>query len=224
MNKFILSFCLFLGANYFALAQNSTPHPFQDEINAFAKADSLQTPVKNSILFVGSSSFRKWTDINDYFPGYPIINRGFGGSVLTDVIYYAKETILKYHPKQIYIYCGENDIASSEAVTPEIVLTRFKDLLKIIRVNLNGSLPVVFVSLKPSVARWNMEERIVKTNNLIKQYIAKQKNVSFLDIHNDMLDANGQVYKDIFLGDNLHMNAKGYAIWQKIIYPKLLVQ
>jgi len=222
MNKFILSFCLFLGANYFALAQNSTPHPFQDEINAFAKADSLQTPVKNSILFVGSSSFRKWTDINDYFPGYPIINRGFGGSVLTDVIYYAKETILKYHPKQIYIYCGENDIASSEAVTPEIVLTRFKDLLKIIRVNLNGSLPVVFVSLKPSVARWNMEERIVKTNNLIKQYIAKQKNVSFLDIHNDMLDANGQVYKDIFLGDNLHMNAKGYQIWQKIIAPTLV--
>ena len=222
MNKFILSFCLFLGANYFALAQNSTPHPFQDEINAFAKVDSLQTPVKNSILFVGSSSFRKWTDINDYFPGYSIINRGFGGSVLTDVIYYAKETILKYHPKQIYIYCGENDIASSEAVTPEIVLTRFKDLLKIIRVNLNGSLPVVFVSLKPSVARWNMEERIVKTNNLIKQYIATQKNVSFLDIHNDMLDANGQVYKDIFIGDNLHMNAKGYQIWQKIIAPTLV--
>ena len=213
---------MFLGANYFALAQNSTPHPFQDEINAFAKADSLQTPVKNSILFVGSSSFRKWTDINDYFPGYSIINRGFGGSVLTDVIYYAKETILKYHPKQIYIYCGENDIASSEAVTPEIVLTRFKDLLKIIRVNLNGSLPVVFVSLKPSVARWNMEERIVKTNNLIKQYIATQKNVSFLDIHNDMLDANGQVYKDIFIGDNLHMNAKGYQIWQKIIAPTLV--
>ena len=213
---------MFLGANYFALAQNSTPHPFQDEINAFAKVDSLQTPVKNSILFVGSSSFRKWTDINDYFPGYSIINRGFGGSVLTDVIYYAKETILKYHPKQIYIYCGENDIASSEAVTPEIVLTRFKDLLKIIRVNLNGSLPVVFVSLKPSVARWNMEERIVKTNNLIKQYIATQKNVSFLDIHNDMLDANGQVYKDIFIGDNLHMNAKGYQIWQKIIAPTLV--
>ena len=213
---------MFLGANYFALAQNSTPHPFQDEINAFAKADSLHTPEKNSILFVGSSSFRKWTDINDYFPGYSIINRGFGGSVLTDVIYYAKETILKYHPKQIYIYCGENDIASSEAVTPEIVLTRFKDLLKIIRVNLNGSLPVVFVSLKPSVARWNMEERIVKTNNLIKQYIATQKNVSFLDIHNDMLDANGQVYKDIFIGDNLHMNAKGYQIWQKIIAPTLV--
>jgi len=222
MNKFILSFCLLLGANYFALAQNSTPHPFQDEINAFAKADSLHSPVKNSILFVGSSSFRKWTDINDYFPGYPIINRGFGGSVLTDVIYYAKETILKYHPKQIYIYCGENDIASSEAVTPEIVLTRFKDLLKIIRVNLNGSLPVVFVSLKPSVARWSMQERIVKTNNLIKQYITTQKNVTFLDIHSDMLDANGQVFKDIFVGDNLHMNAKGYQIWQKIIAPTLV--
>lgn len=222
MNKFILSFCLLLSANFLTSAQNATPHPFQDEINAFAKADSVHTPEKNSILFVGSSSFRMWADINKYFPGYPIINRGFGGSVLTDVIYYAKETILKYHPKQIYIYCGENDIASSEAVTPEIVLTRFKDLLKMIRINLNGSVPVVFVSLKPSVARWNMQERIVKTNNLIREYIATQKNITFLDIHTAMLDINGQVYKDIFIADNLHMNAKGYQIWQKIIAPTLV--
>ena len=222
MNKFILSCCLLLGVHFLAIAQNSSPHPFQDEINAFAKADSLHTPEKNSILFVGSSSFRMWANINKYFPGYPIINRGFGGSVLTDVIYYAKETILKYHPKQIYIYCGENDIAAGEAVTPEIVLTRFKDLFRIIRTNLNSSVPVVFVSLKPSVARWNMQERIVKTNNLIREYIATQKNITFLDIHTAMLDSNGQVYKDIFIGDNLHMNAKGYQIWQKIIAPTLV--
>ncbi len=222
MNKFILSCCLLLGVNFLTIAQSSSPHPFQEEINAFAKADSLYSPVKNSIVFVGSSSFRMWTNINDNFPGYPIINRGFGGSVLTDVIYYAKETILKYQPKQIYIYCGENDIAAGEAVSSEIVLTRFKELFKIIRTNLNASVPIVFVSLKPSVARWNMQERIVKTNNLIQQYIATQKNVSFLDIHSAMLDANGQVLNDLFIGDNLHMNAKGYQIWQKIIAPTLV--
>ena len=221
MNKFIFSWCLILGAHYFALAQNITPHAFQDEINAFAIADNLHAPTKNSILFVGSSSFRKWNDLNDYFPGYPIINRGFGGSIITDLIYYAKETILKYHPKQIYIYCGENDIAFAETVTPEMVLTRFKDLLKIIRTNLNQSIPVVFVSLKPSIARWNMEDRIVKTNELIKDYIATQNEVTFLDIHSSMLDVNGQVFKDSFIEDNLHMNAKGYQIWQKIIAPTL---
>lgn len=222
MKKYILSFALFLGANYFSLAQNPTPHVFQEEINAFAKTDSIQTPVKNSILFVGSSSFRRWNDLSNYFPGYPIINRGFGGSVLSDVIYFAKETIIKYHPKQIYIYCGENDIAASDTVTPEMVLTRFKVLYKIIRTNLNASVPVVFLSLKPSVARWNMQDRFVKANQLIQEFIATQKNIKFLDVHSAMLDADGQVYKDIFIADKLHMNAKGYQIWQKIMAPTLL--
>ena len=212
MKKYILSFSLLLGVNYFSLAQNATPHVFQDEINAFAKADSLHAAIENSILFVGSSSFRLWKNINESFPGYPIINRGFGGAVLSDVIYYSKETILKYHPKQIYIYCGENDIAASDSITPEMVLNRFKDLYTIIRTNLNTSVPVVFVSLKASIARWNMEDRIVKANQLIKEYIVTQKNVIFLDVHTPMLDANGQVYKDIFVADNLHMNAKGYQI------------
>ena len=89
-------------------AQTTTAIPFQDEIDVFVKNDSIQMPAANSILFVGSSSFNYWKDISNYFPGYPIINRGFGGSSLTDIIYFNEETILKYKPKQIYIYCGEN--------------------------------------------------------------------------------------------------------------------
>lgn len=195
--------------------------PFQNEIDAFVKADSIAMPAKGNILFVGSSSFRKWTDIQNYFPGYPILNRGFGGSSLTDMIYYANETIIKYKPKKIYIYCGENDIASSDTVQPPIVLARFIQLLKIIRQQLDPNTPIVFVSIKASIARWSMEDRIVASNKLIKKYIETQKHIQFLDVHTGMLDKDGNVLSDIFIEDNLHMNAKGYAIWQKIIAPTL---
>src|SRR5476651_483122 len=86
-------------------AQTTTP-PFRKDIDAFKRKDSLQMPPKHAILFVGSSSFTKWTDVQQYFPGYPIINRGFGGSSLPDVIRYADEIIFPYDPKQIIIYCG----------------------------------------------------------------------------------------------------------------------
>jgi len=222
MKKYIIIFCFLVGINIYVKAQTNTIVPFQDEINAFAKADSIETPIPNSILFVGSSSFNYWKDIKAYFPGYPIINRGFGGSSLTDVIYFSKATILKYHPKQIYIYCGENDFAANESITPEIVFNRFQTLYKIIRTSLGDKITVMYVSIKPSVARWNLEARFVAANQLIQDYLAAQKNAQFLDVHHAMLDENGQVFKDIFIADNLHMNAKGYRIWQKIIAPTLI--
>ena len=203
-------------------AQTTTAIPFQDEIDVFVKKDSIQMPAANSILFVGSSSFNYWKDISNYFPGYPIINRGFGGSSLTDIIHFNKETILKYKPKQIYIYCGENDIAASDTITPQIVFERFKTLYTIIRTHLGNKVPVMYVSIKPSVARWTMEEKFVAANTLIRNFINKQKHTQFLDVHTAMLDSNGEVFKDIFIADKLHMNARGYAIWQKIIAPTLV--
>lgn len=203
-------------------AQTTTAIPFQDEIDVFVKNDSIQMPAANSILFVGSSSFNYWKDISNYFPGYPIINRGFGGSSLTDIIYFNEETILKYKPKQIYIYCGENDIAASDTITPQIVFERFKTLYTIIRTHLGNKVPVMYVSIKPSVARWTMEEKFVAANTLIRNFINTQKHTQFLDVHTAMLDSNGEVFKDIFIADKLHMNARGYAIWQKIIAPTLV--
>jgi len=221
MKKYLFVFVLFLGI-LTATAQTTSTIPFQEEINVFIKKDSIAMPAANSILFVGSSSFNYWKDISNYFPGYPIINRGFGGSSLTDIIHFNQETILKYKPKQIYIYCGENDIAASDTITPQIVLERFKTLYTIIRNHLGNEIPIMYVSIKPSVARWSMEDKFVTANSLIRNFINKQKQTQFLDVHAAMLDSNGEVFKDIFIADKLHMNAKGYAIWQKIIAPTLV--
>lgn len=195
--------------------------PFKAEINAFMKSDSINMPAPGSILFVGSSSFTKWKDVQAYFPGFPIINRGFGGSSLPDVIYYAEQTILKYKPKQIYIYCGENDLAGNDSVTSDTVLNRFKQLFKIIRKNLSKKTEVVFVSIKPSVSRWKLEEKFVETNEKIKKYIESKSHASFVNVHTAMLKPDGEVMTDIFIKDNLHMNPKGYEIWQGIIAPTL---
>jgi len=198
--------------------------PFEAEIKAFAKSDSIVAPLQGKIVFAGSSSFTKWKDINQYFPGYPIINRGFGGSNLLDVILYVNETITKYKPKQVVIYCGENDLASSDTVSPEMVLERFTLLFNLIRQPLGTKSNITFISIKPSVSRWHLEAKILAANALIANFIAKQTNANYINIHNAMLQGDGSVMKDIFIADNLHMNAKGYAIWQKILAPSLLVK
>jgi len=218
--KLLLSFFIIA---QLAFAQESEKiNPFQPEIDAFAKADKVMMPDEGRILFVGSSSFNYWKDVNDYFPGKNILNRGFGGSTLLDLIHFSKETIIKYKPKQIFIYCGENDIASSDTVQPKHVLERFKTLYKIIRKQLPPNTPIVYLSLKPSILRWSMHERMDASNNLIKTFISTQKNIQFLDVYHSMLGEDGTPLKNIYISDNLHMNANGYKIWQKLIAPLLL--
>ena len=203
-----------------AIAQNSKPAFWQD-IQNFRKQDSIQTPPAHPILFIGSSSFTRWTDIQNYFPGYTILNRGFGGSTLADVLRYEEDVIFKYDPKQIVIYCGENDIASSDTITAATVFKRFQKLYSEIRV-VYPTVPVAYVSLKPSPSRWHLKEKAKAVNNLIENFLKDQKNSKFVSVWNEMLGPDDKPVRDLFVEDNLHMNAKGYAIWQKKIQPVLL--
>jgi len=193
-----------------AFSQNK---PFWDEIKSFRTQDSIQKPQDGMLLFIGSSSFRLWKDVKEDFHNNNIVNRAFGGATLVDVINYQQDVVLKYKPKKIFLYCGENDIASAESITPEIVFTRFKTLYETMRAQFPNT-PILFVSIKPSILRWSMKDRMKATNVLISAYLKGKSNAFFVDIWDKMLE-NGEPLKDIFKEDNLHMNAKGYAIWVK---------
>lgn len=203
-----------------SVAQNTKP-PFWQDIQNFKKQDSIQIPPVQPILFVGSSSFTRWTDIQNYFPGYNILNRGFGGSTLLDLLRFEEDVIFKYAPKQIVIYCGENDIVTSDTITAATVFGRFQKLFSEIRA-VYPQVPVVFVSLKPSPSRWHLKEKALAVNKLIENYLTEQKNAEFVSVWNAMLGPDGNPVRDLFVEDNLHMNEKGYAIWQKIIEPVLM--
>ncbi len=194
--------------------------PFWPEIRAFQTQDSIHFPPKKAILFVGSSSFRMWKNVQADFPRHKIINRGFGGSGLPHVIEYANEIIFPYKPKQVVIYCGENDFFQAENITPQIVTERFMKLFAMIRKQLPKAY-IAFVSFKPSPRRQALMPQMVETNNLVREFLKTQKRTAFIDIYNEMLDANGNPRKELFIEDGLHMNANGYQIWQRAIEPKL---
>lgn len=195
---------------------------FAAEIAAFQKEDSILYPFpgQHAIVFTGSSSFRKWETIQSAFPGYPIINRGFGGSTFPDVIRYANDVIIKYSPKQVVIYCGDNDLASSDSITPEIVLERFKTLFLAIRHELPRT-AIAFVSIKPSPSRVKLLPKVVKSNDLVKRFLKHKKKTAYIDVYTAMMNTDGSIRQELFIEDDLHMNAAGYAIWQQIIAPYL---
>ncbi len=195
--------------------------PLWADIVAFKKEDSLQKPPVHPILFIGSSSFRKWENLSSSFPGYPIINRGFGGSTLVDVIRYTYDIILPYQPKQVVIYCGENDLGNSDSASAPEVVKRVKTLFWMIRTNLPDA-TISYVSIKPSPLRSNIQDRVRSANKDIQAFFKTQKNATFIDIYNVMLDAKGNMREELFIEDRLHMKPEGYEIWKRIISPFLV--
>lgn len=209
--------CLLIMFSFAVFAQQA---PFANEIHEFKRLDSLHPPKKSAIVFTGSSSIRMWQHLSESFPGYEVMNRGFGGSTLVDLDRYLDQIVLPYQPKQVVIYSGENDIAS-DLVNARQVCDRFKTVYKKIRAAF-PSMPIEFVSIKPSPSRIKFLPIVKESNALIRQFLSTQKNSHFIDVFTPMLDGNGQPKKDIFLEDALHMNAKGYEIWRQAILSYLV--
>lgn len=195
-------------------------NPWEATIEAFEKQDRQTPPPKAPILFVGSSSFAFWTDVRQYFPEKPILNRGFGGSELSDVLHYADRVILAYRPRQIVVYAGENDLAAG-GKSPADVCRLFVHLFTKIRRAL-PNVPVAFVSIKPSPSRWKLKPRMDEANRLIAGYLARQRAARFVNVVPVMLDpATGRPKPAIFKADSLHMNDKGYRLWAEALRPVL---
>lgn len=193
--------------------------PFINEIQKFRQQDSISAPPANPILFVGSSSFRMWKDVQSYFPGYTILNRGFGGSGIPNVIQYADDVIFKYNPRQIVIYCGENDLGPN--VKGEYISGKFKELFQLIRSKL-PEVPIDYISMKPSPRREKYLDALKDGNQQIKDFLSKEKNAGYIDVYSAMRNADGSLNRGLFLQDSLHMNPQGYKLWQPLIQPHLI--
>jgi len=205
---------LFLSAN-----GNAQTLPYWNDIQSFKKQDSIAMPSQYKTLFIGSSSFTIWKTLNKDLPEYAPLNRAFGGSTLLDVIRYRKYVIDKYSPEKIIIYCGENDIASSDTVTGKIVLNRFKELHSHIREKF-PTINIYYISIKPSPSRWSMRDRMIDANRQIKEFCKKQNHTYYISVWSQMLE-NAKPDPSLFREDSLHMNSKGYEIWIKEIRKRI---
>lgn len=202
----------------FALLFSQEKPMFWQDIQHFKELDQKNPPAKNAILLVGSSSFTKWTDVANYFPDKTIINRGFGGSRLTDLNYYANDLLNPYQPKQIIIYCGENDFADNDQLKADVVVDRFKTFYKKIRAKF-PNVEVDYISIKYSPSREKLWPQMNEANKKIAAFMKKEPRAEFIDITKVMEDRDGNVRNDLFVEDMLHMTPEGYKLWTSVMNP-----
>lgn len=191
---------------------------WEPEIAAFEQKDQASPPAKGGIVFIGSSSIRKWTTLTQDFPDLPVLNRGFGGSELPDSTAFAERIVFPYEPRLIVMYAGSNDIHLGKS--PEQVAASFRAFAEKIHERLPKA-HLDYISISPNPARWAEIDRIKAANTLLSEYCAQHDYLTFVNFYPLMLGEDGLPKPDIFAADRLHMNPKGYAIWTANLRPYL---
>lgn len=200
-----------------ALDPVSSPQWAQD-MARFAAMDAANPPPAHPVVFTGSSSIRMWSSLAGDFPGTPVLNRGFGGSQIRDATWYADNVAIRYRPRQVVVYSGDNDIDAGR--TPEQVVADFQAFVARVRREL-PRVPIAWISIKPSLARVAQLDAQLEANALVEAAAADMRDVAFIDVFTPMLDADGRPRPELFGDDGLHMNREGYALWRSILAPYL---
>ena len=199
----------------------ATPAPlnlerYEPEIRAFESADRASMPAPGGIVFVGSSSIRLWKSLAADFPGLPVLNRGFGGSTFPEANHYVARTVLRYRPRTVVLYEGDNDIALGRS--PQQVLADYRQFVRLVRDSLPNA-RIVFIAIKPSPSRWKLVDLQREANRLVRDLVATDTLLSYVDVFEPMLGANRRPQPALFVADSLHMTPAGYAIWRTQVAP-----
>ena len=187
-------------------------------IKDFLDWDKKNTFGKNGILFIGSSSIRKWKTAEYFNYKSSIINRGFGGSHISDINYYFNTIVLKYKPKIIVFYAGDNDIAGKKV--PEQVFEDYVEFASLVKKNIKQA-RIIYLSIKPSPLRWSFWCAMAETNKLIKMFIDSDDQQIYLDTATPMLNNRGEPSRNLYTSDSLHLSKDGYDLWSGILKPPL---
>lgn len=216
LSRFWLLPCLLLSC---ATAKiHPTDAKWEAAIQSFEAQDRVRPVAPGGVLFIGSSSIRRWESLAADFPNAPVVNRGFGGSHIIDSVFFADRIVIPYQPETIFLYAGDNDIADGKDAA-----TVFRDF-RLFAKTVHHALPdarIVFIAIKPSLKRWHLTPTMKRANDLVRAFAQKDERLAFADIWTPMLDEAGRPKKSLFVDDGLHLNYEGYRVWKETILPLL---
>jgi lysophospholipase L1-like esterase len=202
-----------------ALAQSpELAQKFEKKVLEYEAADRATPPPRGAILFAGDSQFYRWKTLHEDLPGYTLINRGIDSFQFRDLLHYADRLVTPYAPRLIVLHVGGNDIHNGR--TPAQVLEDFKSFVARVQAKMPG-VPIVYSSITPGPGRWDEAPQRREANRLVREYVATQPGLKFVDLWDAMLTKDGQPREDLWVEDRVHPNHAGYRLRVELTRPLL---
>ncbi|MGB4248290.1 MAG: GDSL-type esterase/lipase family protein [Pseudohongiellaceae bacterium] len=221
VSRLLTFFMLVLGSLQAFSQELPDPTRYEDAILKFEEQDRLSPPPANAIVLTGSSSIMYWNEEApaDLAP-LTVIPRGFGGTVMNDVLHYLDRVALVYKPRAILIYEGDNDTGRNN-IPNDVIIDQLEQIIARIHTELPET-RIYVLAVKPSVLRvasWPIAQEL---NERYKAIADSDPLVTYIDTATPFLKSDGTVMTDIFVEDNLHLNEKGYDIWAAAVREVLI--
>ncbi len=213
-----IKFLLAILPALFSPMANADPAKYEKEIAAFEQADREHPPEKGGIVFTGSSTIRKWKTLAESYPGFRVVNRGFGGSQMEDSVYFAERILVSHEPAVIVIFAGSNDINAGKS--PDVVVENFKAFVAKVHTLLPKT-EIRYIEITSSPSRWAQRDKVIEANKQIRAFCEATPGVKFIPLREKFFGSNGEPREELFEADRLHPNADGYKILADAIRPFL---
>jgi lysophospholipase L1-like esterase len=198
--------------------QKKSPERWENDIQAIEKRWTTRNPQQADVVFVGSSSIRRW-DLSKSFPELNAVNHGFGGSQLADSVHFFSRVVTVVKPRVVVLYAGDNDL--SDGKTPEVVVRDFEKFLARVDTELPACQKVIFICIKPSIKRWKLRESIRETNERIRKICEEHPRAEYADVWTPALNSAGEPRRELLSDDDLHLTDVGYDVWNRVLQPLL---
>ncbi len=224
----LLAVLLVLGAYpgyrvYTEISKSASEDPtvWEEDIRALEGATRKRGPLREPVVFIGSSSIRFWDSLAADMQPLETIRHGFGGAKLGDIVHYGERLVNAFEPRAVVVYCGSNDIQPHNAKSPEELLHRFERFVGIVRRE-RPDLPIYYIGVKPTPLRWSVWPQVEATNAAIRSYAEATAGLHYIETGPAFMNEDGEPDPAFFRFDRLHLNETGYAVWTRIIRPRLL--
>jgi lysophospholipase L1-like esterase len=204
------------------MAAQQSADRWEKEVAAFEASDRVSPPPRGEVVFIGSSTIHHW-DVAAAFPDLKVINRGIWvdglGFELGDAVRFADRIVIPYQPRVIVVYAGDNDISGGK--TSEQVVVDAEKFVRKVRAKL-PDVRIVFIGLKPSIARWIQVDRMRTTNTMLRQLCERDDRIAYMDVDGPMMGWDEKPRRELFVDDGLHLSTEGYRLWTTLLRPFLL--
>jgi lysophospholipase L1-like esterase len=214
----LLPFLIILPGLLLAAEKEHNFAKWEKEISSYEQSDRTNPPPKGGLVFIGSSTIRRWSTLAKDFPGQPVINRGFGGSEIVDAAHFADRIIFPYEPKMIFLRAGGNDLWAGK--TPEQVFADYTEFVQTVRAKL-PNVEIVFLSLSPSIARWKQADKEKAVNDMVAGFVKEKPGLKYIETYSIPLGLDGQPRPELFVEDKLHFSPAGYVLLAEKVRPFL---
>lgn len=191
-----------------------------EDIARLKEKDALEKHPADAVLFLGSSSIRRWETIaRDMAPYHPI-QRGYGGARYADLAVFAPELMTPHRFRALVVYAGNDVVGKEDDPEPSQVAAWFRLVADAARAH-QPEAAVFCVEITPTPKRWEARAKVAEVNAALRAVCEADPKLHFIPTAASYLDSNGGPRAELFVEDRLHQNEAGYRIWSGLIKAAL---